>query len=274
MDTKSAAQVVEALIHDYYKLVFHTIYGMTGDWEESQDLTQDTFHQALKGIDAARAASGEQFQARAWLLRIALNTVRMQHRRKALFSFLPFSRFQANNQEQEGLNRGTAEEMIHEQAAPVQPDGYGTLKIEDPAELVSEQDTVRRTMARLPEPMRVVLLLSIIGGLSSAEIATTLDMKEAAVRQRLVRARKQFQELYLQENDTERVEARNAGESEKSAETATRRQEQTSNTLSGSARPSESSNSSRIHPDGTDTRQPYQRLSLIAKHAETRSSYV
>ena len=35
---------------------------MTGNWEESQDLTQDTFHQALKGIDAARAASGSQFR--------------------------------------------------------------------------------------------------------------------------------------------------------------------------------------------------------------------
>jgi hypothetical protein len=94
------------------------------------------------------------------------------------------------------------------------------------------------------------------------------------VRQRLVRARKQFQELYLQENDTERVETSKARENGKSAETATKRQGQASNTLSGAARPSEAASSSRIRPDGTDTRQPYQRLSLIAKHAETRSSYV
>ena len=56
-----ADQAVEELIQKYYKLVFHTIYGMTGNWEESQDLTQDTFHQALKAIDAARAASGASF---------------------------------------------------------------------------------------------------------------------------------------------------------------------------------------------------------------------
>ena len=80
-----AAQAVEALVHEYSKLVFHTIYGLTGDWEESQDLTQDTFVQALKAIDAAQAASGTQFQPKAWLLRIALNTVRMQRRRRALF---------------------------------------------------------------------------------------------------------------------------------------------------------------------------------------------
>ena len=69
-----AAQAVESLINEYGKLVFQTIYGLTGDWEESQDLTQDTFHQALKTIDAARAKSGVQFHAKAWLLQIALNT--------------------------------------------------------------------------------------------------------------------------------------------------------------------------------------------------------
>ncbi len=34
---------VEVLIHDYGRLVFQVIYGLTGDWQESQDLTQDTF---------------------------------------------------------------------------------------------------------------------------------------------------------------------------------------------------------------------------------------
>src|SRR5437660_9991705 len=94
-----AAQAIESLINEYDKLVFHTIYGLTGDWEESQDLTQDTFHQALRGIDAARANSGAQFQAKAWLLRIALNVVRMQRRRRKIFSFIPFSRFSANREE-------------------------------------------------------------------------------------------------------------------------------------------------------------------------------
>ena len=89
-----ASRAVEELITKYYKLVFHTIYGLTGNWEESQDLTQDTFQQALKGIDAARVAVGEQFHAKAWLLRIALNVVRMQQRRRALFRFIPFSSWQ------------------------------------------------------------------------------------------------------------------------------------------------------------------------------------
>src|SRR5713226_3073883 len=130
-----AHQAVEELIQKYSKLVFHTIYGLTGDWEESQDLTQDTFHQALKAIDAARAASGAQFRAKAWLLRIALNTVRMQRRRRTLFRFIPFSHMQRERREQASE---AEEDVLNQQAAPVQPAGYGVSSAsgraaEDPA---------------------------------------------------------------------------------------------------------------------------------------------
>jgi len=199
----SAAQAVEALIHEYYKLVFHTIYGLTGDWEESQDLTQDTFHQALKAIDAARAASGAQFRAKAWLLRIALNTVRMQRRRRNLFRFIPFSRMQGERQEQASEAEA---DVLNQQAAPVQPAGYGVSSAsgraanEDPAANIAERDVVQRAMARLPQALRTCLLLSVVGGFSSSEIAEILDISGAAVRQRLVRARKHFQQFYALES--------------------------------------------------------------------------
>lgn len=197
MNTNSAAQAVEALIHEYGKLVFHTIYGLTGDWEESQDLTQDTFHSALKAIDTARATSGSHFHAKAWLLRIALNTVRMQRRRRSILRFIPFSRMQERRLEE------TDDEILNERAAPVQPIGYGTIETGDLAEAVAEQDAVQRTLAKLPEALRTCLLLSVVGGLSSREIADILDLQEAAVRQRLARARKQFQQFYAQESGEE-----------------------------------------------------------------------
>ncbi len=204
MNTLPATQAVEALVHDYYKLVFYTIYGLTGDWEESQDLTQDTFSQALKAFDAAREESGTNFRAKAWLLRIALNTVRMQRRRRGIFRFIPFSRMQESGEQE---SRETQAEMLTAQAAPVQPVGYGQQATTDPAELIAEQDAVRRTMAKLPEVLRTCLLLSIVGGLSSSEIATLLDLKETAVRQRLVRARKQFQQEYTRESGEEIFDA-------------------------------------------------------------------
>ena len=207
METLPAAQAVEALVHEYHKLVFYTIYGLTGDWEESQDLTQDTFHQALKAIDAARAESGTNFQAKAWLLRIALNTVRMQRRRRNIFRFIPFSRMQEGREQE---FRETQDELLAAQAAPVQPVGYGQQATTDPAELIAEQDMVRRTMAKLPEALRTCLLLSIVGGLSASEIAALLDLKEAAVRQRLARARKQFQQEYIRESGEEIVDTHTA----------------------------------------------------------------
>lgn len=53
--SQPAVQAVEQLIRAYGNLVFQTIYGVTGDWEESQDLTQETYLQALRAFDVARA---------------------------------------------------------------------------------------------------------------------------------------------------------------------------------------------------------------------------
>jgi len=195
-----ADQAVEELIQKYYKLVFHTIYGMTGNWEESQDLTQDTFHQALKAIDAARTTSGEQFREKAWLLRIALNTVRMQRRRHNLFRFIPFSGMQTGRRTEKAFEGESDSETLNERAAAVQPAGYGASEANDPAELIAERDTIQRTMARLPATLRECLILAIIGNFSTSEIAQMLDLQEAAVRQRLVRARKQFQQMYTLES--------------------------------------------------------------------------
>ncbi|HCI82239.1 MAG TPA: hypothetical protein DHW02_21405 [Ktedonobacter sp.] len=206
MNPLPAAQAVEQLAHEYGKLIFYTIYGMTGDWEESQDLTQETFLQALKAIDVARVnASGKPFHAKAWLLQIALNTVRMQRRRRSLFRFIPFSYLQSEQQEDVG-QEATIERTIAEQRLPIQPGGYASHDIEDPAEHIAEQDAVRRAMASLPENLRLCLLLSVVAGLSAPEIAPLLDINEAAVRQRLTRARKQFQQAYTRESGEQLVE--------------------------------------------------------------------
>lgn len=195
IDIMPAAQAVEALIHDYGRLVFRVIYGLTGDWHESQDLTQDTFVQAFKAIEAARQASGANFHAKAWLLRIALNAARMSRRRRSLVRFVPFSTLRKEEQE------GHDADLVGERLAPVQPAGYGMGgAAADPADLVAERDAVQRTMAQLPETLRLCLLLSVVAGLSSHEIARTLGLNEAAVRQRLSRARRLFQQLYLLES--------------------------------------------------------------------------
>ena len=193
-----ATQAVEALIGDYGRLIFHLIYSMTGNWEESQDLTQDTFVKALQAIDAARRESGAHFQAKAWLVRIAINTVRMQLRRQRVVRFVSFS--QLEHEQSEGQDTPDVSESVSRAAAPVQPPGYGTPEVGDPAEATAERDVVARTLAKMPELLRLPLLLSIVTGLSVSEIGRALDLGEVAVRQRLSRARRMFQTLYAYES--------------------------------------------------------------------------
>src|SRR5258708_39429986 len=146
IDTMPAAQAVEALIHQYGRLVFRVIYGLTGDWHESQDLTQDTFVQAFKAIKAARQASGANFHAKAWLMQIAANTARMSLRRRSLVRFVPFATLRKEEQE------ASEGELVGERPAPVQPAGYGMGSVaEDPPPIIAEQDVVGRTLALLPE---------------------------------------------------------------------------------------------------------------------------
>ncbi|HEU5380736.1 MAG TPA: RNA polymerase sigma factor [Ktedonobacteraceae bacterium] len=183
----TAAEATEALVHNYRKLVFHVIYGLTGQWEESQDLTQETFLQAFRGIEAAQAMSGPHFQAKAWLLTIAVNTVRMAQRRQQRLRFLAFADLRPA--------RGGGE-----YAAEVAP---AAEEIQEPGDLetiIAERDVVGRCLQQLPRALRTPLLLSVVAGFSSGEIARLLDLKEAAVRQRLSRARKSFQRLYMQES--------------------------------------------------------------------------
>jgi len=127
MQTLPAAQEIETLIALYGNLVFHTIFSMTGDWEESQDLAQDVFVRALQALDAARASSGANFHAKAWLLRIAVNLVRMQQRRHSLMRFIPFSRLHEAQREEDDTD------WLADAMAPVQPAGYGTPNTGDPA---------------------------------------------------------------------------------------------------------------------------------------------
>src|SRR2546429_3812626 len=168
MEIIPAAQAVESLIHAYGPLVFQTIYGFTDDWHESEDLAQETFAHALKAIDAARATSGANFHAKAWLFRIATNLVLMQRRRFARVRFLPFSCVR------EGVQDETETNYPSLNAAPVQPAGYAPAPTGDPADLVAERDAIRRTMALLSDTLRLCLLLSVVGGFSAPEIARML----------------------------------------------------------------------------------------------------
>jgi len=55
---------------------------------------------------------------------------------------------------------------------------------------------LRRAIMKLPEEYRAPLVLQVLGGLSTAEIATELGLTQAAVLTRLFRARNRLRTLY------------------------------------------------------------------------------
>src|SRR5258708_21568685 len=101
--------------------------------------------------------------------------------------------------ESKGRNQQAEMDALNERAAAVQPTGYGVSESVDPEALVAEQDAVQRTPAHLTEPLRVCLLLALVGQFSTDEIADMLDIDDAAVRQPRARARTQLQQSYALE---------------------------------------------------------------------------
>ncbi len=144
---------------------------MTGDYHVAQDLAQDTFVQAYRGILKTQS----DFSFKAWLYKIATNNARQYHRRRRILSFLP----------------------LPESESADEP-GSDTL-----SESVGERLTVQQAMLSVPQDRRTCMVLHFVEGLKYREIAGIVGTSEEAVRKRIARGSKDFREAYarLSEGD-------------------------------------------------------------------------
>jgi RNA polymerase sigma-70 factor, ECF subfamily len=148
------------LYQRYVDLVYSYAFYQLGDHHDAEDATERTFLAALRSIGTF-TDRGASF--RAWLLRIARNTIANSHR----------SRFRRRTTRLDAL-------AVH----PAARDG-------DPEALTVRADElrhVRRALAQLPEDRRQVVILRFTEGLSTREISQVLDRSEGAVRVLLHRA--------------------------------------------------------------------------------------
>jgi RNA polymerase sigma-70 factor (ECF subfamily) len=158
-----AAQRDRAAFDVLYRRYLDRVYGYAfyqlRDHHDAEDATERTFLAALRALPEFRA-EGATF--RAWLFRIAHNTIVNAHR----------SRFRRRTE-------------------PL-PDGMERIAPNaDPAGLVLEADETRRVLravSELPEDRRQVVLLRFVDGLSSREIGQVMDRSEGAARVLLHRA--------------------------------------------------------------------------------------
>jgi RNA polymerase sigma-70 factor, ECF subfamily len=148
------------LVRRYADRIFNLAYRMTGNRDEADDLAQETFIRAYRGLPGFRPDG----QFGAWLYRIAVN-VCLTHRRRS---------------------RDTAGESLDEMAAPVID---MSLSIEELAEQHEVQAAVHQAILSLPERYRAVVVLYHLEGRSYSEIAAILDLPVNTVRTHLHRGR-------------------------------------------------------------------------------------
>jgi RNA polymerase sigma-70 factor, ECF subfamily len=161
----------ETIVRRYQARVFRLACRLTSD-TEAPDVLQDTFLQIYKHLSSFRGES----QFATWLYRVATNTALMHRRATArrpsesLELYLP--RFDAD-----GTHAATPAEL--QVAAHAD-------------ELLDRQvlaEKARHVIARLPDLYREAFVLRDLEGMSTADVAQTLGVEAATVRQRVHRAR-------------------------------------------------------------------------------------
>ena len=167
----------EELVSQYEQRVYTLARRITGQEQDAEDVTQQAFLSALEHLADFR---GEASFA-TWLTRIATHAALKGIRKR---QGLPTVSLEAATEEQE-----TDGSVPH-------PEYIADWR-ESPAELVTRGETRRfidAALAQLDEKHRLVFLLRDVEGLSIQETAATLQLSEANVKVRLLRARLQLRE--------------------------------------------------------------------------------
>jgi RNA polymerase sigma-70 factor (ECF subfamily) len=159
------AAYFEALYAAYQQPILSYLYRLVGDAAHAEELCQEVYVRAYR----ARRSMDRVQNVRAWLYRIATNAARDQLRRRRLLSWLP---------------------LFDEDPA---------LLVESPEPAALETHAVQQALLKLSPELRVPLVLYSCQELSTQEIAEVLGISRDAVKQRLVRARLRFKELYNNE---------------------------------------------------------------------------
>jgi RNA polymerase sigma-70 factor (ECF subfamily) len=169
---KGDLEAYDQLVQRYQERIYATIYHMTSNHEDANDLAQEAF---IKGFQALKSfKGGSSFYT--WVYRIAVNKT---------INFLK----QRKNRSHMSLNDLDFN-------AEHDPDLVALISDKTPrreAGLTELQEKLNEAMQKLSEPHRLVVTLHDVQGLSHEEIAQIMGCNIGTVRSRLFYARQQLQ---------------------------------------------------------------------------------
>ena len=167
----------EALALQYLPDLMGSALRMTRNWEDAQDLTQDTLVRAFRGFRGFRP--GTNFKA--WVFRIMVNTYINSQRRSA-------RRPRTMSWEEvpgEGETGG-----FDPLAEGSQPEHTTLAALPD--------ETLQRALNDLPDDFRIPVLLCDVENLSYKDIARLIGIPLGTVRSRIFRGRQRLREALTQ----------------------------------------------------------------------------
>ena len=162
----------DELVKRYQERIYATIYHMTSNHEDANDLAQDSFIKAYQALGSFKG--GSSFYT--WLYRIAVNKT---------INFLK----QRKNRTHMSLNDLDFN-------AEHDPDLMALISHKTPrrdAGLNELQEKLNGALLKLSEPHRLVVVLHDVQGQSHEEIAKVMECNIGTVRSRLFYARQQLQ---------------------------------------------------------------------------------
>jgi RNA polymerase sigma-70 factor (ECF subfamily) len=162
----------DELVRRYQERIYATVYHMTSNHEDANDLAQEAFIKAFQALKTFKG--GSSFYT--WVYRIAVNKT---------INFLK----QRKNRSQMSLNDVDFN-------AEHDPDLVALVSDKTPRREVNLgelQEKLNEAMQKLSEPHRLVVTLHDVQGLSHEEIAKIMDCNIGTVRSRLFYARQQLQ---------------------------------------------------------------------------------
>lgn len=170
-------EVQERIYHDFYLLVYRSVFFILRDHAATEDIIQEAFLRAI----AKAPMLDEQEKHESWLKKLTRN-VTLNHLRKL-----------KRNREELSDN---SQYVVRETAAALdQVPG----RLEKEVELKFLRDSIIRYVNDLIPSYRQILAMKWIYNMSYKEMADELELSEGAVRQRLYRAREAIRKRLEQE---------------------------------------------------------------------------